>query len=188
VRAGSPHEPLSLEREHFASLYEENFTDIYAYVLRRVDAVEVSDVVQDVFATAWRSAARMPEAPQDRLWLYGIARRAVQHSQRSLFRRGRLQHRLEAEPNEATGPARIADQLDIRLARAIGHLRPKDQEILRLILWDEIDRSDVAVILGCSTNAIDVRFHRALKRLRARFAITQATGGVGCDPKPAPEY
>jgi len=117
-----------------------------------------------------------------------IARRAVQHSQRSLFRRGRLQHRLEAEPNEATGPTRIANQLDLRLARAVGHLRPKDQEVLRLILWDEIDRSDVAVILGCSTNAVDVRFHRALKRLRARFAITQATGGVGCDPKPAPEY
>ena len=73
-------------------------------------------------------------------------------------------------------------------SRAIGHLRPKDQEILRLILWDQIGRSDVAVILACSTNAVDVRFHRALKRLRARFAITQATGGVGCDPKPAPEY
>jgi RNA polymerase sigma-70 factor (ECF subfamily) len=179
---------LSLEREHFASLYEENFTDIYGYVLRRVGAVEVSDVVQDVFATAWRSAARMPEAPQDRLWLYGIARRAVQHSQRSLFRRGRLQHCLETEPNEATGQARIADQLDLRLARAVGHLRHKDQEVLRLILWDEIDRSDVAVILGCSPNAVDVRFHRDLERLRARFAITQATGGVGCDPKPAPEY
>ena len=186
--AGPPRDASRLKREHFASLYEENFTDIYAYVLRRVGTVEVSDVVQDVFATAWRSAARMPEAPQDRLWLYGIARQAVQHSQRSLFRRGRLQHRLEAEPNQATGPTRIADQLDIRLARAIGHLRPKDQEILRLILWDQIGRSDVAVILGCSTNAVDVRFHRALKRLRARFAITQATGGVGCDPKPAPEY
>ena len=138
--------------------------------------------------TAWRSAARMPEAPQDRLWLYGIRAQQSSTLERSLFRRGRLQHRLEAEPNEATGPTGSADQLDIHLARAVGHLRPKDQEVLRLILWDEIDRSDVAVILGCSTNAVDVRFHRALKRLHAGSAITQATGGVGCDPKPGPEY
>jgi len=84
-------------------------------------------VVQDVFATAWqalhgcRSTAGPALALRDRA-------PSSQHSSAAWFRRGRLQHRLEAEPNEATGPTRIANQLDLRLARAVGHLRPKDQE------------------------------------------------------------
>jgi DNA-directed RNA polymerase specialized sigma24 family protein len=49
--AGPPRDASTLRREHFASLYEENFTDIYAYVLRRVGAVEVSDVVQEAFVS-----------------------------------------------------------------------------------------------------------------------------------------
>lgn len=157
------------QEDRFAALYEMSFRAIYAYVVRRVDASEVSDVVEDVFATAWRSGDRIPYPPADRLWLFGVAHRAVQRSHRSAFRRRRLTDRLAAERTSAAGSNFSAsdDPLNARLGAAVTHLRTRDRELLRLILWDDLDRATVAGLLGCSVNAVDIRYHRAISRLRA---------------------
>ncbi len=55
-------EPARGPSERFAVLYRTNFQAIYAYVLRRVHPDEAPDVLQEVFAAAWRSAPVATEA------------------------------------------------------------------------------------------------------------------------------
>jgi RNA polymerase sigma-70 factor (ECF subfamily) len=187
VNVESAEDRSAPDREgRFAALYELSFPAIYGYVVRRVDAAEVRDLVQEVFATTWRSADRIPDPPADRLWLFGVAHGAVQRSHRSLFRRRRLTDRLASERTSAVGSYPSDDPLGARLDTAIAHLRARDRELLRLILWDDLDRIIVAELLGCSVNAVDIRYHRAMSRLRARLLTTQIDE-IRAEPNPATE-
>ena len=59
-----------------------------------------------------------------------------------------------------------ADPRALQVTALIDRLRPKDAEILRLIVWEELSHAEVAGVFGCSTNAVAIRWHRAIRRLR----------------------
>jgi RNA polymerase sigma-70 factor (ECF subfamily) len=165
------------DEERFAALYEAQFHSIYTYVWRRVVPSQVADAVQEVFAVAWRAARDIPAPPEDRLWLYGVARRVVSRSRWEVARQGRLRDRL-ARAVEKQGAGRgLADPAEARLEAALARLRPRDLEVVRLVIWDDLDRRDVAGLLGCSVNAVDIRFHRAMKRMRDELGPSPAGGG-----------
>lgn len=160
--------------ERFGDLYDAHFQAIYGYVWRRVAPAQAADVVQEVFAAAWRASGAIPAPPEDRLWLYGVARRVVSRSHWEIGRQGRLRERLARETGRpGTTTPGLLEPPETPLIGALRHLRPRDREIVRLIIWDDLDRSEVARVLGCSTNAVDIRFHRALKRLRAELLRPQ---------------
>lgn len=168
-RAGGGAEPW------FDDLYARTFPAISGYVLRRVaDEFAALDVVACVFAVAWERRAVVPAAPDDRLWLFGVARRKVLEHQRAAARRGRLLDRLRHEAGDASDPdARRGLPGDVEWA--LGRLRPADREVVRLIAWEELTRAEAAVVLGCSPGAVGIRWHRAIKRLRRH---------LGDDPAP----
>jgi RNA polymerase sigma-70 factor (ECF subfamily) len=60
---------------------------------------------------------------------------------------------------------------------ALGQLRPKDQELLRLAEWEDLAPPQLAQIFGCSSNAIAIRLHRAHKR------FSQALEAIDRDPR-----
>lgn len=66
-------------RRRFDEIYRAQYRAIYAYMHRRLGpgVVDAADVAADVFAVAWRRIDEVPPAPEDRLWLYGVARRRV---------------------------------------------------------------------------------------------------------------
>ena len=53
------------------------------------------------------------------------------------------------------------------LSAAFSHLSARDAELLRLVNWEQLSRSEVAEFLGCSVSTVNVRYHRALARLSA---------------------
>ena len=80
--------------ERFERLYVEMHPAVSAFVLRRVpELIDPSEVVADVFTVVWRRMDALPAAPEDRLWVYGIARRCVAQAVRSSARRRRLDGR-----------------------------------------------------------------------------------------------
>ncbi|MDA8063176.1 MAG: sigma-70 family RNA polymerase sigma factor [Actinomycetota bacterium] len=164
-------EPARGPSERFAVLYRTNFQAIYAYVLRRVHPDEAPDVLQEVFAAAWRSLEGVPEAPEDRLWLYVVARRVIGRSER----RRRRQRSLEArfpERGSLGGDAALPPSLRAELQVAIDALSEADRELLALLMWEDLSHRDAAMVLGCSPGALDVRLHRIKARLRASLAPT----------------
>jgi DNA-directed RNA polymerase specialized sigma24 family protein len=49
---------------------------------------------------------------------------------------------------------------------ALASLSPADQEVLRLVAWENLGNQGIAAVLGVTPNAVAIRLHRA----RARFA------------------
>lgn len=167
-----PGEPERVAR--FEAFYREQFRHIAAYVRRRVPADDAADVLARTFTVAWRRFDHVPAAPHDRLWLYGVARHTVADHVRAARRRGRLHARLRHEAS-APGPGPQArDELGDVVSGAIASLASKDREVLGLLLWDELTQAEAAVVLGCSVNAVEIRFRRA--RRRVRDALVAAHG------------
>ena len=158
-----------VREQRFDGLYTRDYAAICAYVHRRVYArgIDGDDVAADVFAVAWRRIDDVPTASQELLCLYGVARRCVLRALRSQRRRTRLSARLATEAEQRTlqygiepGPASEA------VRAAIASLRTKDREVLMLVMWEQLSHRDAAEVLGCSTNAVAIRLHRAKERLR----------------------
>jgi RNA polymerase sigma-70 factor (ECF subfamily) len=155
----------------FERLYDANYKDIYAFVYRRVASrdSEVGDIVSEVFTTAWRRLDDVPDASEERPWLFGVARLCVQNH----FRRGqgrlRLISRLISERHRAEIAETDADSRQMRLRSALVTLRPRDREVLALVYWDGLSHAEAASVLGCSVNAVALRVSKAKVRLQARL-------------------
>jgi RNA polymerase sigma-70 factor (ECF subfamily) len=146
-------------------LFLQHSADVLAYALRRTDAASAEDVVAEVFLIAWRRADRVPHT-EPVLWLYSVARRVLANQRRAARRRdalvallGPLARRHAAEPEPAGSP----------LTEALARLRPDDRELLMLTAWEGLDAGDAAVVLGCTTQAVHTRLHRARGRLQAEL-------------------
>jgi DNA-directed RNA polymerase specialized sigma24 family protein len=169
----------------FEAFYTAHFQEIAAYVRRRVPPEDADDVTAQVFTVAWRRFGGVPDPPEDRLWLFGVARNCVADQQRSARRRHRLHVRLSAEvlagglaggPAAGPGPGPLGEPV----AAAISALRSRDREVLLLVLWDGLSQAEAATVLKCSPNAVEHRYRRA------RSAVRAALGAAyGADPGPA---
>lgn len=147
----------------FERLFAVFYRDITAYVARRIATKDVDDVVAKVFAVAWRRFERIPDPPDDRLWLFGVARRCLSDHRRSGERQLRLQTRLTNEPDAVPNP-RYSTDVDPRLElvlSAMASLAPADREALQLVLWEEMTHAQAATILKCTPNAFEIRYRRA---------------------------
>lgn len=144
----------------FEALYNAHYRSISGYVHRRVPEHEAADVIAQVFAVTWRRFEHVPPPPEDRLWLFGVARRSVADYRRSGLRRLRLHARLVQEVRPLSLPVSGLDPSHARVAAAVARLPSRDREVLQLVLWDDLSHAEAAAVLGCSVNAIELRFRR----------------------------
>ena len=63
-------------------------------------------------------------------------------------------------------PMRVGDDMDGPVFVALASLSTADQELVRLVAWEELGNQQVAAVLGITPNAVAIRLHRA----RSRFA------------------
>jgi len=56
---------------------------------------------------------------------------------------------------------------DAALHRALASLASNDRELLRLWAWEELRPTEIAVVLDTTANAVNIRLHRARRRLAA---------------------
>jgi RNA polymerase sigma-70 factor, ECF subfamily len=136
---------------------------VLAYLLHRTDPETAQDVLQEVFVTAFRKAAEVPEPPIG--WLLGTARRLLANNHRGDRRRDQLALRIAAhQPSPGPGENDAPD-----LASALAQLSTTDREVLTLSAWYELSAEEAAEALGCSPSAYAVRLHRARRRLADRL-------------------
>jgi RNA polymerase sigma-70 factor, ECF subfamily len=160
----------------FAGLYVEHGRDVLAYAVRRAASPEdAADVVAETFLVAWRRLEDVPCGFEARLWLFGVARRALANQRRGERLRSELRVAVSAEP--AMGGERTAALL------ALQRLDESDRELLLLAAWEELDAGQIARVLGISAGAARSRLHRARRRLRRQLAtderrsLAQSTNG-----------
>jgi RNA polymerase sigma factor (sigma-70 family) len=159
-------------QRRFEAAYAAHHGPIFGYVLRRTSPDDAADIIAETFLTAWRRLEDMPRDPQTRLWLYGVARRVLANHYRGERRRTALADRLRADL-VAYPPPEYSGEL-APIAEAFRGLPGADREVLALSAWEGLDHGQIAVVLGCSRNAVRVRLHRARKRFATALARCQA--------------
>lgn len=154
----------SRRSERFEDLFARYVPKLLGYAMRRVQSpVDAEDAVAEAYVVAWRRLDEVPDEDGALPWLYAVCRRVIANQRRATRRRESLLNRLRrlghdnVERGDADpGPA----------SAALGTLGDDDQELLRLIAWDELPYSQIALMLGVTPNAVAVRAHRARARLR----------------------
>lgn len=148
----------------FDAIFTEHQRAVLAYAMRRTaNLADAEDAAAETFAIAWRKLDTIPAA-EPLPWLYAVARRVLANQRRGSGRRERLAALLRVE--DVPTPMRLGDDLDGPAVAALSSLRPADQEVLRLVAWEELGNTQIAQVLGITANAVAIRLHRA----RARYA------------------
>lgn len=169
---------IGADPDSFESLYERTYPRVLAYVIRRMTGREdAADVVAETYVTAWRKFDVVPQDDTAVLWLYAVARRMMANHRRGSQRRDNLVERLSGHIQLSMAALPQREPGDDSLKAALGRLRPGDREVLLMVAWEQLDRDEIATVLGCSRTAVRVRLHRA----RARHA-TELTNAVSDTP------
>jgi RNA polymerase sigma-70 factor (ECF subfamily) len=166
------HNPtLASPLARFEAVFAAHQRQVLAYAMRRTATPsDAEDVAAETFTIAWRKLGAIPETDGETLpWLYAVARRVLANQRRGTGRRERLAALLRAEDDVAT-PLRAGEDRNRPAFAALGRLSPPDQEILRLVAWEELGNQEIATVLGITPNAVAIRLHRA----RSRYAVALA--------------
>lgn len=152
--------------ERFARTFDAHHQHVLAYAMRRVlELADAEDVTAETFTIAWRRILLAPEPEEARPWLFGIARRVIANHRRSIARRLRLALRFRSEIRQPRSSRPVPSAIE-----ALMRLTMDDQELLRLLAWEQLTQAEVATVLGTSPNAIAIRLNRA----RHRFSVELA--------------
>jgi len=177
----------AVEAAEYRRLFNLYHARVRAYCARRVGREDAEDAAAEVFTVAWRRIASVPPGPEALPWLYGVAYNVVSHHRRGHGRRRRLTLMLASQPplvmSEPSNQV-VAHADYSRVLEAATRLRPLDQEVLRLAVWEELRHDEIAKVLGCSVTAARQRFHRAKRSLLREFL---RLGGVVPIPSVAPK-
>lgn len=160
----------------FRDAFRECFEDVYRYVHRRCQVADTEAVVGEVFLIAWRQWSNRPSSHDEmRPWLFGIARNTLRSTERrELQRRDREQRSDLRQPSQDVSSVVVGqihnDEQSAHIRTALSRLSERDQEVVMLAAWEELDAPAIAVALNISSATARVRIHRARRRLQPLLA------------------
>lgn len=155
------------DRFAFGRLYDRYAPLVHGILLARVPALEVDDLVHDVFLAALRGLPRLRETAAFGGWLSKIARNRA----KDYYRRGpqRAETDLpESLPGEGAASTASAAELHAAL-RAIRELPETYRETLVLRLVEGMTGPEIAARTGLTAGSVRVNLHRGMKLLREKL-------------------
>ena len=171
---GPPSRDATLFGTLFGALFEAHQREVLAYARRRTTSIaDAEDATAETFVIAWRKMAAVPIEPLP--WLYGVARRVLANQRRGEDRRLRLAWRIR---DDVPTPAYLGEDAGTPATVALTRLRADDQELLRLVAWEELGNNEIAEVLGATPNAVAIRLHRARGRFKLALADVLRERGV----------
>jgi RNA polymerase sigma-70 factor (ECF subfamily) len=129
---------------------------------------DVDDVVQDVFVAALEQRHKFRGDNGLWPWLVAITlnkcrSRLRRHFLRLRWLKQRRPDELESHPADRTS---LREETSAKVRSAVRALSPRDREVVVLYYLEDRSVADISELLGKTENAIDVRLHRARKRLK----------------------
>jgi RNA polymerase sigma-70 factor, ECF subfamily len=170
---------VSDERTRFEAMFRETSAPLLGYLTRRVPTEDAADLLAEVYLVAWRKRSDLPRG-EERLWLFGVARRLLAEHHRLTGRRA------EAESGADDGgfPGSAGDDgRGEAVRRALESLSDLDRELVTLTTWEGLSSADAARVVGITAGTARVRLHRARARL-ARHPRLQALLGDAREREP----
>ena len=160
----------------FDRLFADHARSVHRYFVRRAPWSDAEDLAADTFATAWRRRETIVDGTE-LAWLYRTAGFILANYRRREHSSpgedvGFLADHGYGRPTGAgtgTGDPQVAVAERDRALRAFNGLTPRDQEVIRLVAWDGLDRHQLAEVLGVSVGGADAALSRARARLAANW-------------------
>ena len=163
--------PVDSDRrfEHLFSLHK---AAVFAYFRRRLASPDDAlDAAAEVFTVVWRRLDGVPDG-MELPWIYGVCRRVLLNTRRSARRRENLATKFSSmvagHEEDPASEALARSELALVLA-AVDQMSSTDRELLRLVAWEQLSPTELAVALGCSAHAARQRLYRARRRLERRL-------------------
>jgi RNA polymerase sigma-70 factor (ECF subfamily) len=127
------------------------------------------DAVQEVFLALWKGAAQFdPEKGDESTFVAVVARRRLIDMRRRLARHaepGELPESVEAPGESHVERAEVVDDAD-RARRALAELRPEQQRVLSLSVYDGLSHQEISERTGLPLGTVKTHARRGLIRLR----------------------
>ncbi|MFJ1749081.1 RNA polymerase sigma factor [Streptomyces sp. NPDC088116] len=158
----------------FAELFDSYARTVYNHAFRlTANWATAEDVMGATFMEAWRLRATVdPEGGSLRLWLLGIATNVARNQSRSNRRyRAAAMAAARAETAVPDHAEEVAGRLDDRrrlaaALTALAALRRPEREVLTLCLWEGLEYTAAAEVLGIPVGTVRSRLSRARAKLR----------------------
>jgi len=164
--------------EALRQLYARYAPLVFGIATRSLERAAAEEVVQDVFLSLWRGAARFDaERGSLRSWLLQIAHRRILNELRARRRRVQLEPELEDEGASAHADPEPGPQGLLWLAfrraavrNAIEALPPAQRQALSLAFLEELTHEQVAEALELRLGTAKTRIRAGLAKLRGQLA------------------
>jgi RNA polymerase sigma-70 factor, ECF subfamily len=154
--------------DELRELYRRYSRELYGFALNALTDRELAEeVVQDVFARAWRRAADFDARRGSvRTWLYAITRnRIIDARRRAAVRPGLAQHEAEELPAELDSELEQA-VLRWQMAAALTRLSPEHREVIRLAHYGGLTLREISERKGIPLGTVKSRTSYAMRTLR----------------------
>lgn len=150
---------------HYDELSDALFRHCYFRVFERERA---KDLVQEAFVRTWDYLARGKRIDSPKAFLYRVLNNLIIDESRK--RRTLSLDALSEEgfdPGHDERPERVV-ALEVRnILRFLNKLGPEERDIVVMRYVDDFGPKEISDILGIRENAVSVRLHRAIQRLRS---------------------
>lgn len=165
------------EPQLFGLIFRRHFRAIYGFLNHRLDPSLAEEAASEVFEIALTSRAKFVAQHDTALpWLYGIATNVVAKKHRSAERQTRAytkqaNHSVAPEVGVSTGSInRVhAHSTASKLKPFLSSLSARDQSILHLFVYNELEPGEIAAELKMPSAAVRSRLHRLRKQLRSKI-------------------
>lgn len=128
-------------------------------------------VVQDAYLAAWSAWSRRPTDEGIDSWLKRIAINKCRGAMRREMVRSRWRKWIGLPPDAGLDADRVeVDETARQVREAVRRLQAMDREVIVLHYLESMDVDAMAASLGIGRNAVEVRLHRARKRLEPLLA------------------
>jgi RNA polymerase sigma-70 factor, ECF subfamily len=158
--------PHDRSGEALRELYRRFGGELFGFACNALgDREAAEEVVQDVFARAWRQAERYDEDRASvRTWLFAIARNRIV----DVRRRASVRPTVAAWPNEPEAQAQVLEQAVLRwqVAAALARLTPDHREVIRLAHYAGLSLREISEHQGIPLGTVKSRLSYALRSLR----------------------
>lgn len=164
---------MDSQKDEFLRIYEDFSDAIFRHCYFRVSDRELAkDLTQETFVKVWEYMINGKVIEKVRPFLYRVATNLIIDNAREKGRKGKelsledLKERGQIF-NDPAYEEKFPSQIEAKdMLKILDNLESEDKDILIMRYIDELSPKDISEILEQSENAVSVRIHRVLKKLR----------------------
>ena len=155
---------------------------VIAFLYRMTGRRDVAaDLAQETFVKLYQARGRYKPSSTFSAWLFAIAANLGRNHARWLRRHptvsmddtgagGEASFPEPADPSRAHDGTAIGHEIADMVNRAVLALPLDLREALTLFVHEDLGYADIAIILGCSTKAVETRIYRARQILKEKLS------------------